>query len=256
MSKSRKITAEYVAELEQRLAASEAKRTASEAARAAAQTENTRLAAHLKITEELRASLERMLANARHEKFGAKSEKLNADQQNLPFEDIEVVKGMLDAATEAAEKAIGKKARKPAPAKRNKGHLPDHLQRIEQIIEPETTLCPCGCGEMQHVGDDRCERLDIVPAQLRVLVTIRPKYICRSCEGQSSVQAPAPEFLIFRGLPTEALVAHIIVSKFGDHLAFYRQADIYRRQGIDLDRTMLGTWAGRGALMCSPSSMR
>ena len=93
MSKSRKITAEYVAELERRLAASEARRTASDAARVAAQTENTRLAAHLKIAEDLRASLERMLANARHEKFGAKSEKLNADQQNLPFEDIEVVRG-------------------------------------------------------------------------------------------------------------------------------------------------------------------
>ncbi len=235
MSKDREITAEYVAELERKLAASEA--------------ENLRLEAHLKIVEDLRQSLERMLANARHDKFGAKSEKLNSDQQNLPFEDIEMVKGMLDAATEAAEKVTRKTKPKPAPPKLNKGHLPDHLERIEQIIEPDSTLCPCGCGEMQRVGEDRCDRLDIVPAQLRVLVTIRPKYLCRSCAGQSHAQAPAPEFLISRGLPTEALVAHTMVSKFGDHLPFYRQSEIYRRQGIDLDRTMLGNWSGRGALM-------
>ena len=63
-----------------------------------------------------------------------------------------------------------------------RGHLPDHLPRFEQLIEPQSMHCPCGCGQMVRIGEDRTERLDIVPAQLRVIVTVRPKYACRVCE--------------------------------------------------------------------------
>ena len=128
----------------------------------------------------------------------------------------EVAEGMLAAASEEAEKALGDRKKSPRTEKRNKGHLPAHLERIEQVIEPDSTLCPCGCGEMVKVGvvlearlwrDDRSERLDVIPARFRVLVTVRPKYLCRSCDGASHVQAPAPEWLVPRGLPTEALVA-------------------------------------------------
>ncbi len=70
---------------------------------------------------------------------------------------------------------------------------------------------------MTKIGEDRTERLDVVPAKLRVLVTIRPKYICRACQGKQSAQAPAPEYLVPRGLPSEALVAHTLVAKFADH---------------------------------------
>ena len=164
----------------------------------------------------------------------------------------EVAEGMLAAASEAAEKTLGDRKKSTRTSKRNKGHLPTHLERIEQIIEPDSTLCPCGCGEMVKVGEDRSERLDVIPARFRVLVTVRPKYVCRSCAGASHRQAPAPEWLVPRGLPTEALVAHSMVSKFGDYLPFYRQADICRRQGIDLDRTMLANWSGRAALLLQP----
>jgi len=186
------------------------------------------------------------------DKFGAKSEKSDPDQQHLSFEDVEVAEGMLTAASEAAERALGDRKKSTHTSKRNKGHLPAHLERIEQVIEPDSTLCPCGCGEMVKVGEDRSERLDVIPARFRVLVTVRPKYVCRSCAGASHRQAPAPEWLVPRGLPTEALVAHSMVSKFGDYLPFYRQADIYRRQGIDLDRTMLANWSGRAALLLQP----
>ena len=84
---------------------------------------------------------------------------------------------------------------------------------------------------MQKVGESRIERLDVIPAQFRVLVTVRPKYVCRPCNGAQHAQAPAPEWLVPRGLPTEALVAHSMVAKFGDYLPFYRQSEIYRRQG-------------------------
>jgi transposase len=242
---SSRTSAALVADLERQLAASEAARTAAEAAR-------TEVEARLAVAEEARDRLERMLKQARHEKFGAKSEKRDPDQRYLPFEDVDVAAGMLAAASEAAEKALDAGKKTPQPPRRNKGHLPEHLPRIEQVIEPDSILCPCGCGEMAKVGEDRSERLDVIPAQFRVLVTIRPKYVCRTCAGASHTQAPAPEWLVPRGLPTEALVAHSMVAKFGDYLPFYRQADIYRRQGIDLDRTMLGEWSGRAALLLSP----
>lgn len=121
--------------------------------------------------------------------------------------------------------------------KTNRGSLPKHLPRIEEVIEPENTTCDC--GHARHViGEDVSERLDIVPAQFRVIVTRRPKYACRSCES-GIAQTPAPAHLIPGGMPTEATLAHVIVSKYADHLPLYRQAQIYARQGIDLDRSTL-----------------
>ena len=222
---SSRTSAARVADLERRLAEAEAAHAASEAARLDAE-------ARLAEVEEARARLERLLSQMRHDTYGSKSEKLDPDQRNLPFEDVEAAVGMLAAASEAAEKALGTRKAPSRPSERNKGHLPEHLPRIEQVIEPDSIVCPCGCGEMQKVGESKTERLDVIPARFRVLVTIRPKYVCRTCAGAQHAQAPAPEWLVPRGLPTEALVAHSMVGKFGDYLPFYRQADIYRRQGL------------------------
>jgi len=104
---------------------------------------------------------------------------------------------------------------------------------------------------MTKIGEDVSQRLDVIPAQWRVLVTRRPKYICRRCSGPV-VQAHAPEHVVPSGLPTEAAIAHVIVSKFGDHTPFYRQAEIYERQGIRLDRATLGNWSGRACFHLQP----
>ena len=235
-----------VTDLQRRLAAVE-KALAGE--RAGRKTAEDALA----VSEQARERLERMIASLRHAAFGARSEKRDPDQGALPFEDADVAEGMLAAAQDRADAALGKRPRGSVPpVNRNKGRLPTHLPRIERVIEPKSTLCPCGCGEMAKVGEDRAERLDIVPARLRVLVTIRPKYICRACDGKQSAQAPAPDHLVPRGLPSEALVAHTMVSKFGDHQPFYRQAESWRREGIDLDRTMLGNWTGRAVQVLAP----
>jgi transposase len=203
-------------------------------------------------SEEARRRLEGILGDLQREKFGAKSEKLSPDQFNLPLEDVELAQGMLDAAQEKAEAALrGKRNGETRPRNRNRGNLPAHLPRVERVIEPDSTLCPCGCGEMAKIGEDVSERLDVVPAQFRVLVTRRPRYACRRCSG-AVVQAHAPEHVVPGGLPTEALIAQVIVSKFGDHLPFYRQADIYTRQGITLDRATLGNWAGRACFHLQP----
>ena len=91
----------------------------------------------------------------------------------------------------------------------------------------------------------------MIPAQFRVLVVRRPKYACRTCPG-TLVQAPAPRRLIEGGLPTEGLIAHVIVGKYSDHLPLYRQAQIYARQGIELDRSTLADWVGRAAWFLRP----
>lgn len=191
--------------------------------------------------------LEKLLADVKRALFGRKSEKADPDQFELALEDIETAVENLQAAKEAEERQI---TGKPRSRKANRGSLPRHLPRIEEVIEPESTLCDCGC-ERHVIGCDVSERLDIVPAQFRVIVTRRPKYACRSCEG-GIVQAPAPAHLIPGGLPTEATVAHVIVSKYADHLPLYRQAQIYGRQGIDLDRSTLAAWVGRAAFELKP----
>lgn len=202
--------------------------------------------------QEANRRLEDILRTSQRETFGRRSEKLSPDQFNLPLEDAELAQGVLEAAQEKAEAALsrarGDEPRKPA---RNRGHLPAHLPRVERIIEPASTLCPCGCGEMARIGEDISERLDVIPAQFQVLVTRRPRYACRRC-SQTVVQAHAPEHVVPGGLPTERLIAWIIVSKFGDFLPFYRQAGIFERQGLHLDRGTLGNWTGRACFHLIP----
>ena len=99
---------------------------------------------------------------------------------------------------------------------------------------------------MHVIGEDTAERLDVIPAQFQVIVTHRPKYACRACE-QAVVQAPAPERLIKGGLPTEAMVAHVLVAKYAWHLPLYRQAQMLTAQGLDIKRAILAFWVGYAA---------
>jgi transposase len=108
---------------------------------------------------------------------------------------------------------------------------------------------------LHRIGEDVSERLDIVPAQFRVLIVRRPKYACRTCEDLV-VQAAAPARLIEGGLPTDATVAQVLVSKYADHLPLYRQAQIYARQGVTLDRSTLADWVGRAAFLLRPVHQR
>ena len=212
-------------------------------------TDPSRVAGPARIGTEHNRRLEHLLRELRRAMFGKKSEKLHPDQLQLAFEALE---GALAEAEEqaAASTTPAPRAKRP-DARRNIGYLPEHLPRIEQVIEPESTLCPCGCGEMVKIGEDRTERLHIVPAQLQVIVTVRPKYACRKCE-EGVTQAPAPAHLIESGLPTEGMLAHVMVSKFADHLPLYRQAQIYARSGIDLHRSTLALWVGKGSFELRP----
>ena len=208
--------------------------------------ENALLKARLAETEaaladavEAQKRLESIVSELRREKFGRRSEKLDPEQFNLPLEDVELAQGVLDAAQEKARRALkGQGAAESGVPKRNRGHLPKHLPRIERVIEPKSTLCPCGCSEMARIGEDVSERLDVVPAQLRVLVTRRPRYACRRCSG-AVVQAHAPEHVVPGGLPTEALIAQVMVAKFGDHLPFYDRAVLVNGEDGPTSRSIL-----------------
>lgn len=185
--------------------------------------------------------LEKLLADFKRALYGAKSEKGHPDQYHLALEDIETAMAIVHAEDEAIDPPKTSGAAKSA---KGRGVLPKHLPRIEEVIAPDVT---CGCGAERHIiGEDVSERLDIVPAQFRVLVIRRPKYACRSCEA-GIVQTPAKPRLIEGGMPTEATIASVIVSKYADHLPLYRQSQIYARQGVDIDRSTLAFWVGKAA---------
>ena len=205
------------------------------------------LKAIIRAQQDRNARLEALVASFKKALFGARSEKIDPGQYDLELEDIETAIAQVEAEVDADERTAP--VRTSRPRKTNRGSLPRHLERVEVVIEPEFT---CVCGAERHViGEDVSERLDIISAQFRVIVTRRPKYACRSCEG-GITQAPAPAHIITGGMPTEATLAHVIVSKYADHLPLYRQAQIYSRQGIDLDRSTLAAWVGKSAYELTP----
>ena len=193
--------------------------------------------------------LEQIIKEMQRHRFGRRAETLPEDQLLLGLEDVEQVEACSDAETERATPAEG--TRRVAKRRMNRGSLPAHLPRIEMLVDIEDHTCPCCKSALHRIGEDTSERLDIVPAQLRVIVVRRPKYACRACEDVV-VQAPAPARLIEGGLPAEATVAQVLVSKYADHLPLYRQAQIYARQGITLDRATLADWVGRAAWYLRP----
>ncbi|WGF90767.1 IS66 family transposase [Marinivivus vitaminiproducens] len=195
--------------------------------------------------------LEHMVREFRQALHGRKSEKLSADERQLAFEELETAVAEVETAKAAAEEASGEPRPRDDSPRRNLGWLPKELPRVERVVEPGSILCPCGCGPMSKIGEDRTERLDIIPAQFRVIATIRPKYACRACAGKIA-QAPAPTHLIEGALPTEATLAHVLVSKYADHCPLYRQAQIYARNGLALDRSTLAGWVGKASWHLAP----
>jgi transposase len=195
--------------------------------------------------DKLRLLIQRL---TRHQ-FGRRSEQLDADQFQLGLEDIEQTIAENEAAQDAPRHQ-GRQRRVVRP-NRNLGALPAHLPRYEVVIDIESRECPCCGGALHPIDELRTEQLDIAPAQLRVRVTRRPRYACRSCEG-AVVVAPAPERPIDGGMATEALVAHVVVSKFCDSLPLYRQAQMLARQGVTLDRSTLSNWVGRACWWLMP----
>jgi transposase len=199
--------------------------------------------------------LEGQVGQYRHAKFGPKSEKLDPAQLELALEDLETAITETQAQIAAVEEKIAASAADPdkaAPrAPRKARALPEHLPRTLRVIEPDSITCPCGCGDMVRIGEDRVERLDYIPARYQVIVSVRPKYACP--KGRTGVvQAKAPAHLLEGSWPTEALLAQIAVSKHSEHMPLNRQAVVMARLGVPIDRSVLADWMGRTGALIAP----
>jgi transposase len=209
--------------------------------------ETAMLRAALQAAQARIAALEQIIKGFQRARFGQSSEHVDAGQLALELGRAPVLPEPANDSPAKPRDGTGAGQRR-----RNRGALPVHLERVEEVLDLTDQGCPC-CGvAMRRIGEDRSERLDVVPAQLRVRVTIRPRYACRRCE-EGVHQAPAPARAIPGGLPTEALLAQVLVAKYGDGLPLYRQAAILQRQGIHLDRSNAG---GDGRAMAGSGPMR
>lgn len=188
--------------------------------------------------------LQHLLLKLKRRQFGQKAEPLPEEQLLFAFEEIEAT--LAQNAAEASKASAALRGSRAHRRRAGRGRLPAHLPRVEVALAPEATACPCCRGPLVEIGVDAAERLDVIPAQFRVIVTKRPKLACRACTGVI-VQAPAPARLIEGGVPTEATVAHVLVSRYADHLPLYRQAQILARQGIEIGREVLADWSGTAA---------
>ena len=206
--------------------------------------------------ESMNARLQQILAEIRRAHFGRKSERITDDQLALALDGLETSLAKTEAEAEKADPAL--KAAHTKKRRASRSDVLDHLPHEDVVIEPESKVCPCCNGELHKIGEDTSKRLDKIPAKVRVIVTHRPKYACRTCEKTGAdnvagiIQAPAPAHLIEGGMPTEAFVADVLVSKHADHIPLYRQSQILARSRVIIERSTLAQWAGAGAAELQP----
>src|SRR5512135_866021 len=195
-------------------------------------------------------TLKLQIARLRRQTFGRSSEKLGQviGQLELSLEELK------------EDQAAGERPDEPAAVtsevKRRRGRrrLPEHLPRTDVVHAP-SCVCPACGGAMRKVGEDVTETLDYIPGRFEVIRHVRPAFSCRRCETMA--QAPMPSLPIDRGRPGPGLLGHVLVSKYCDHLPLYRQAQIYAREGVDLDRaTMADLKSARRPGCCARSSTR
>jgi transposase len=207
---------------------------------------------HLLARETEVEHLKLLLAKLRRMQFGRRSEKIarQIEQLELRLEDLESKRAEAAAPAETQPAPPAEEPNLLIGAKPARRPLPAHLPRKTKRYEPAESVCP-GCGgALQLLGEDVSEMLEYVPAQFQVIRQVRPKLCCASCER--IVQAPAPSRPIERGLAGPGLLAHVLVSKYADHLPLYRQSEIYARQGVELERSTLADWVGGASHLLAP----
>ena len=192
--------------------------------------------------------LKLLIAKLRRMQFGRRSEKLERqiEQLELQLDELETVRAEEAAGSPTPETGRGN-ADSGRPARRP---LPAHLPREVREMRPKETACPdCG-GALKHLSEDVSEMLEYVPAEFRVVRQVRPKLACSRCD--KIVQAEAVSRPIARGMAGPGLLAHVLASKYCDHLPLYRQSEIYARAGVELDRATLADWVGSASALLEP----
>jgi transposase len=196
--------------------------------------------------------LKLLLAKLQRMQFGRKSEKLTQqiEQLELRLEELQSRSAESASQPESSSAALAPSLLISPPAKPARRPLPDHLLRQTQRHEPKESACPdCG-GRLRKLGEDVSEMLEYAPASFFVIRHVRPKLSCTKCDH--IVQAAAPSRPIERGIAGPGLLAHVLVSKYADHLPLYRQAEMYARQDIELERSTLADWVGGSSQLLEP----
>lgn len=203
-------------------------------------TFTARLLAEVKAQAILIEKLRHQLAGHRAHRFGASSE--TAEQLQLALETSEIAAAAMTARLRLPDvEEKGRPKRRP---------IPDHVPRMEVELSPAADACAdCG-GKLRRIGEDVTEELEYVPGRFIVNRVVRPRLACTGCER--FVQAPLPSRPIERGRPGPGLLAHLLVSKYADHLPLYRQSQIFERDGLDLDRSTLADWVGKSTALLEP----
>ena len=195
------------------------------------------------------AHLKLLIAKLQRMQFGRKSEKLSQQIEQLELR-LEELQAKPDENASQPQKQHPSTFSPASPAKPARRALPDHLPRQTQRHDPKESACPdCG-GELRTLGEDISEMLEYVPASFLVVRHVRPKLSCTKCDR--IVQAAAPSRPIERGVAGPGLLAHVLVSKYTDHLPLYRQSEIYERQGVELERSTLAGWVGGTSELLEP----
>jgi transposase len=196
------------------------------------------------------------LAELKRNRYGRSSEKVERriDQLEMMLEEIEIGEAADRIEREKIERQKAPPAEKPATRKKRtspeRASLPLHLPR-ERVEHEAACVCPaCGGTNLTLIGTDERSVLDYVPAHFKVIVHARPKMGCRDCE--TITQPPVPSLPIERGLPSAALLAHVLTAKYSDCLPLYRQSEIYAREGVDLNRATMAEWIGMMADLVEP----
>ncbi len=188
--------------------------------------------------------LRHQLAGMRRHRFGSSSEAL--DQLELTLEEEEIARAAETPVEDNAAEALVPNDAKKKPKRKP---LPNHLPRNETVLTPGDACGACG-GRLKHLGEDVTEELEYVPGRFIVNRFVRPRMACACCEKIQ--QAPLPSRPIERGRPGSGLLAHVLVSKYCDHLPLYRQSQIYGREGLDLERSTLADWVGKATALLEP----
>jgi transposase len=221
----------------------------SELAAATAELQAARLAVQLRSLEI--EKLKFQIAKLRRMQFGRSSERVTRQIEQLELRLEELETGEVEELSKAVAEDRPLPIRERTQPKRKK--LPDHLPRQEVVHQPEddgACICPVCRGGMAKLGEDLTEVLDYIPGRFRVIRHVRPKYACLYCDAIT--QAPAPALPTPRGRAAPGMLAHLLVSKYTDHLPLYRQSEIYARDGLDLDRSTLSDWVGQAVWLLQP----
>lgn len=185
------------------------------------------------------------------ERYGKKSEKGINPRQGLLFDEAKV--GDLSTIQEVDQEISVTSFTRKKPGRRP---LPQDLPREERVydLNEAEKICPCGCA-LSEIGSDKSEQLDIIPAQVKVIVHVRKKYACKGCEEVIKT-ARLPEQPIPKSIASAGLLSHVLVSKYADHLPLYRQERIFQRMGIDIPRSTLSYWVIQSGALLAPLVQR